>query len=73
MLGLIVGQSPKVTDSDIAAREDSDTSFHLEGLYKMKLTDNIAVTPGLMVIFNPEHNNDNDTIYVGTIRTTFKF
>ncbi|WP_088241864.1 iron uptake porin [Calothrix rhizosoleniae] len=73
VLGLIVGQSPKVTDSDIAAREDSDTSFHLEGLYKMKLTDNIAVTPGLMVIFNPEHNNDNDTIYVGTIRTTFKF
>jgi len=73
VLGLIVGQSPKVTDNDIAAREDSDTSFHLEGLYKMKVTDNIAITPGLLVIFNPEHNDNNDTIYVGTIRTTFKF
>ena len=73
VLGVIVGQSPKVTDNDIAGREDSDTSFHLEGLYKMKVTDNIAITPGLLVIFNPEHNDNNDTIYVGTIRTTFKF
>ena len=39
----------------------------------MKLNDNIAVTPGLLVIFNPEHNNANDTVYVGTLRTTFKF
>ncbi len=73
VLGIIVGQSPRVTDNDTPDREDNDTSFHLEGLYKMKLTDNIAVTPGLIVIFNPEHNSDNDTIYVGTIRTTFKF
>ena len=73
VLGLIVGQSPKVTNNDIAAREDDDTSFHLEGLYKMKISDNIAITPGLMVIFNPEHNDNNDTIYVGTVRTTFKF
>ncbi|MEO1377904.1 MAG: carbohydrate porin, partial [Cyanobacteria bacterium J06635_10] len=33
----------------------------------------ISITPGLLVIFNPEHNNDNDTIYVGTVRTTFSF
>ncbi|MDJ0673934.1 MAG: iron uptake porin [Calothrix sp. MO_167.B42] len=73
VLGLIIGQSPRVTDNDVAGREDDDTSFHLEGLYKVKLSDNIAVTPGLIVIFNPEHNSDNDTVYVGTIRTTFKF
>ncbi len=79
VLGLIFGQSPRVTDNDLDGsngnldREDDNTSFHLEGLYKMKVTDNIAITPGLMVIFNPEHNNDNDTIYIGTIRTTFKF
>ncbi len=73
VLGLIVGQSPRVTDNDVADREDNDTSFHLEGLYKMKLSDNIAITPGLLVIFNPEHNSDNDTVYVGTVRTTFKF
>ena len=72
-LGFIFGQPPKVTDNSVAAREDEDTSYHLEALYKMKLNKRIAVTPGLLVIFNPEHNNDNDTEVVGTVRTTFKF
>ncbi|MBD2346899.1 iron uptake porin [Anabaena subtropica] len=72
ILGVIFGQPPKVTGGSGINRE-SDTSYHLEGLYRMKLTDNIAVTPGLLVIFNPEHNDNNDTIYVGTIRTTFSF
>jgi hypothetical protein len=72
-LGIIFGQPPKLTSNDIAGRKDSDTSYHLEGLYKFKLSDNILVTPGLLVIFNPEHNNNNDTIYVGTLRTTFTF
>lgn len=70
-LGLIFGQPPKITDSDLA--EDEDTSYHLEALYKLQLTDEIAVTPGVLVILNPEHNDDNDTIYVGTVRTTFSF
>ncbi|MEM7580179.1 MAG: iron uptake porin [Cyanobacteria bacterium P01_A01_bin.80] len=78
-LGLIFGQPPKVTNGSIGDDfesfefEEEDTSYHLEGLYKMKLNDRISVTPGLLVIFNPEHNNDNDTVYVGTLRTTFKF
>jgi Carbohydrate-selective porin, OprB family/S-layer homology domain len=73
LLGLIFGQSPRVTSNDIAGREDPDTSYHAEALYKVKLTDNIAVTPGVLVIFNPEHNDANDTIYIGTLRTTFTF
>ncbi|WP_066383049.1 MULTISPECIES: iron uptake porin [unclassified Anabaena] len=72
-LGLIFGQPPKVTDGSNGVTEESDTSYHLEGLYKIKLTDNIQVTPGLLVIFNPEHNDNNNTIYVGTLRTTFRF
>ncbi|MEO1765191.1 MAG: iron uptake porin, partial [Cyanobacteria bacterium J06629_18] len=74
-LGVIFGQSPKVTDvnNSMTVTPDQDTSYHLEGLYKMKLNENIAVTPGLLVIFNPEHNDNNDTVYVGTLRTTFKF
>ncbi|MBD2625187.1 iron uptake porin [Trichormus variabilis] len=71
-LGLIFGQSPKVTGGT-GVTSESDTSYHLEGLYKMKVSDNILVTPGLLVIFNPEHNSNNDTIYVGTLRTTFSF
>ena len=71
VLGVIFGQPPKVTGGSVGS--EPDTSYHLEGLYKMRLTDNIAVTPGWLVIFNPEHNSDNDTIYVGTLRTTFSF
>ena len=81
-LGLIFGQPPKVTNNDLAVAnngglggggEDSDTSYHIEALYRLQLNDNIAVTPGVLVILNPEHNDANDTIYVGTLRTTFTF
>lgn len=73
LFGVTFGQPPRVTDNDTADREDEDTSYHLETLYKFQLNDKIAITPGLLVIFNPEHNEDNDTIYVGTLRTTFRF
>lgn len=72
VLGVIFGQPPKVTGGDNIASE-SGTSYHLEGLYKLNVSDNIQVTPGLLVIFNPEHNDNNNTIYVGTLRTTFSF
>jgi hypothetical protein len=72
-LGLIFGQPPKLTNHSNATLEDQDTSYHLEGLYKMSINDRIAVTPGLLVIFNPEHEDANSTVYVGTVRTTFKF
>lgn len=78
LAGIIFGQPPKVTDNDFVAangvrREDADTSFHLEGLYRYQLSSNVSITPGIIVIFNPEHNNSNDTVYVGTVRTTFTF
>ncbi|MGB3756579.1 MAG: iron uptake porin [Rivularia sp. (in: cyanobacteria)] len=73
LLGIIFGQPPKVTNNTVNNREDPDTSYHLEALYRLQLNDNISVTPGVLVIFNPEHNENNDTIYVGTLRTTFSF
>ncbi|MBD2021080.1 carbohydrate porin [Leptolyngbya sp. FACHB-36] len=82
LAGIIFGQPPKVTQNDYSPantvgfanrRRDRDTSYHLEGFYRFRLNDNIAVTPGLLVIFNPEHNDDNDTEFVGTLRTTFTF
>ncbi|MBD2740580.1 iron uptake porin [Coleofasciculus sp. FACHB-1120] len=73
LLGFIFGMPPKVTDNDVSNRSDQDTSYHVEALYRYRLTDNIDLTPGLLVILNPEHNDNNDTLYVGTLRTTFKF
>ncbi|QIR37913.1 iron uptake porin [Tolypothrix sp. PCC 7910] len=73
VLGVIFGQPPKVTGGSGGVASESGTSYHLEGLYKVKVSDNIQVTPGLLVIFNPENNNNNSNIYVGTLRTTFTF
>jgi len=70
---IIFGIPPKVVNNSISANEDDNTSFHIEALYRYQITDNIAITPGVIVITNPEHNDNNDTIYVGGIRTTFKF
>jgi Carbohydrate-selective porin, OprB family len=56
-----------------AGAENRDTSYHIEALYRVKLSDNLAITPGILLITNPEHSSANPTEYVGTIRTTFKF
>jgi carbohydrate-selective porin OprB len=41
--------------------------------YRAQLSDNIALTPGLFVIFNPNHNADNNALIVGALRATFRF
>ncbi|MBD2450830.1 iron uptake porin [Nostoc sp. FACHB-152] len=75
--GIIVGMEPKVTGASNGIRNaigtDSDTSLHIEGFYQYKLSDNITITPGVIWLTAPDHNNDNDDIVVGTIRTTFTF
>jgi hypothetical protein len=65
-LGIIVGIPPK-------SNRDLDTSLHLEAIYKVSVNENIDITPGLLVITSPEHNHHNPSIWVGTIRTTFRF
>ena len=49
------------------------TPYHLEAYYRFKVNDNISVTPGAFVLFNPEGTKDNDTVLVGVLRTTFSF
>jgi len=83
VLALLAGVQPFVTSNDAqianpagpgtVAREDNDVPIHLEAYYRIQVTKNIRVTPGAFVIINPEGNSDNDTLVVGTIRTTFKF
>lgn len=71
--GLIVGMPPQVTDHDISALEDKDTSIHIEGFYRYPISDYISITPGFYVVTDPDHNSDNSTIVVGTLRTQFRF
>ena len=75
-LAFILGIPPKLNSrsgTGLAASPDTSTSYHLEALYKVKLNDNMDITPGLLLITNPDHSSANPTEYVGTVRTTFKF
>ena len=68
------GQPPTVTDSSgNAIAEDPDSPYLLNLEYQYNFNDFIQFTPGGYALFNPNGNSDNDTIYVGTLRTIFRF
>ncbi|MCJ8279144.1 MAG: iron uptake porin [Rivularia sp. ALOHA_DT_140] len=75
--GVVIGQPPKLNQnqyqSDNEEYIDKNTSLHLEAFYRFNVNNNIAITPGVVVITNPEHDKNNDTIFIGTLRTTFSF
>ncbi|MEN9520231.1 MAG: hypothetical protein RLZZ381_2819, partial [Cyanobacteriota bacterium] len=76
--GIVVGMEPKVTSSNISItgvpeNTNSDTSLHLEGFYQYQLSDNIAVTPGVVWVTAPDHKSTNNDVVIGTLRTTFTF
>ena len=77
--GLIVGMQPRLQEASsnlaavLGADEDEDTGLHIEAFYRYQITDNIAITPGVVWLTAPNHNADNDDIVLGTIRTTFRF
>lgn len=74
LAGIIVGMEPKVTDSSInEIDKDSDTSYHIEAFYQYKINDNISITPGVIWLTAPDHNDDNDDVVIGAFRTTFTF
>lgn len=52
---------------------DRSFPYHVEAFYKLKVNDNVSITPGAFVLFNPEGDADNDTTVVGVLRTTFSF
>ncbi|MBL1177776.1 MAG: S-layer protein [Pantanalinema sp. GBBB05] len=72
--GLIFG-SPlhRVSTGGRAFDPETATPYQLEGFFNFRLNDNISVTPGLFVIFNPEGFDENPTVFVPVVRTTFTF
>ncbi len=68
--GLVLGAEPYRGGNPAPA---NDLSLHVEGFYKYRLTDNIAITPGVIWITAPGQNENNQDAVIGTIRTTFTF
>ncbi len=84
--GVILGQPPKIVGSSLPegfnfprfsqngeAGGQPDTALHLELFYRAKLSDNFSLTPGLLVVFNPNHNQANQTLTIGALRASFQF
>ncbi len=64
-----------ITNGDFTAQSGGqpDSTLNIEVFYRWRLEDNIALTPGFIVILNPRHNAANDNIIIGVMRTTFSF
>jgi hypothetical protein len=76
--GLIFGQPLyRTSASGSATLADAGVTrampYHLEGYYRFRVNDHVSITPGAIVLFNPEGNSANETTAVGVLRTTFTF
>jgi len=72
LLALMFGQPPSLVVSNGGLFENAQ-SFHIEAFYRYNVNDRISITPGLFLVTNPGNIESNNTIYIGTIRTTFRF
>ncbi|MCU0547800.1 MAG: iron uptake porin [Leptolyngbya sp. Prado105] len=84
--GILFGQPPKITSSNLPEEYNfprfsdtggkggqPDTALHLEAFYRARVNQFLDITPGMLVVFNPNHNQANDTVVVGAVRATFRF
>ncbi len=83
---VMIGQPPKITRSDLpdglnfpkfstdgSAGGQPHSALHVEAFYRAKLSSKISVTPGLLLIFNPNHNQHNGTLVQGLVRANYQF
>jgi hypothetical protein len=72
--GLLFGRPlSRIATGGRAVSPENATPYQLEGYMNFKVTDNISITPGVFIIFNPEGFSNNPTTYVPVVRTTFTF
>jgi hypothetical protein len=86
--GIYVGQPPKITRSDLPvgnnvpdfintglgrAGGQPGTTTQIEAFYRIQLTDNISITPGIIHLIQPGNTPDSDSVTIGILRSTFSF
>ena len=74
---IIVGAEPYLTGFDLdgggEADFEDDVPFRIEAFYKYRVNSNISITPGVIWLSAPNQDTDNSDIFIGALRTTFKF
>jgi hypothetical protein len=71
MIGFLAGVAPYA--AGVTFGPDDKNSFTAELFYKLQISDNISITPGIIYIDSPDNDLQNDATFVGAIRTTFTF
>ncbi len=75
--GVSVGGFTNVEASDSATNttftDTEDTPFLAQAFYRMQLSDNVSIQPGVFYIANPGGDDDNDNVWIGSLRTKFSF
>lgn len=82
--GIVFGMQPKLTGTSndalaqsiglpVGQRSDRDTGYHIEAFYRHQLTDNLSITPGVIWLTAPNHDDRNPDVVIGVLRTTFVF
>jgi Carbohydrate-selective porin, OprB family/S-layer homology domain len=86
--GIYIGQPPKIVSSNLAIGNNipdfldtgigrrggqPGTTTHVEVFYRWQVNNNVSVTPGFIMIFQPDHTPNSDPIAVGVLRTSFSF
>jgi len=78
VLAVLFGQEPTLINVGqyVAANGGllaNASSYHIETFYNLNVNDHISITPGFFLVTHPGNIEDNNTIYVGVLRTTFRF
>jgi Carbohydrate-selective porin, OprB family/S-layer homology domain len=74
LAGLVAGVQPYLGGlEDNQSFFKNDIPVHLEGFYKIQVSDYISVTPGFVWLLNPNQDRNNEQVVIGTLRTTFEF
>jgi len=74
--GIFFGAAPTLRGLQIRGNTVGlarDFAYHFEAFYKYQITKNISITPGLIWLLNPNQDNNNNDVFIGTVRTTFTF
>ena len=78
LLGIVFGQPLSLLEvsgfqGSTGLVTDGASSFHAELFYRFKVNDYLSITPGIFMVTNPGNFEDNNTIYVGAVRTSLRF
>ncbi|MBD2149791.1 carbohydrate porin [Pseudanabaena sp. FACHB-1277] len=73
LAAVLFGQPLFRSSASNGAVAGTSTPYHLEALYRFRVSRNITITPGVFFVFNQNSSSANGTATVGVIRTTFSF